>query len=311
MLVLSALACGGPAATQAPAAPVAAPTSAGDAEGAEDDFDPHSELFLSSIPARVSDRAAELVVASASDAELARRLRVRVQVMQGYSDLGELTRRSKLPLVNGTFQISDLSKLGSRDTPTKRDQASSFVVDFDEASFATPIAELEKSGKARSPAGISSFADRYISDKTYARSFDVASRVAETHAGDCTEHAVFATALLRRFGFKARVVFGIVLAGFSGPELRPRILAFGHAWVERHDKQGWHILDAALGGPDREGDAELSGMRDLPKGTKMRLVYLPITVLKDESASYGRALMDHVGVESVLGVEVDVNQVSR
>jgi hypothetical protein len=269
-------------------------------------FDPDGTLFLSAIPLRASQGAKDLVVASKNDDEFARALRVRVEIMQSYKDLGELSRRAKLPVVNGTFQISDLSHLGSRDTPSKRDQASSFVVDFDEASFKGPVAELEHNGQAHSAEAIRAYASQYISEKNYAHSFDIASRVATSHSGDCTEHAVFTAALLRRFGFKARVVLGIVLVGVAQRDAQPELLAFGHAWVESYADDRWKIVDAALGSNDSEAGARPT-VSSLPAGTSVRLVYLPINVMKDESASFARALMDQVGVESVVGLEVDAS----
>jgi hypothetical protein len=267
-------------------------------------FDPGGTVFLSAIPLRASQGAKDLVVRTRNDADFARRLRVRVAIMPAYKDLGELSRRTGVPVVNGTFQVSDLSRLGSRDRPRKSDQASSFVIDFDEASFAAPIAELEKNGRTGSAAAIAGYAAEYIHEKSYARSFDIASRVATSHAGDCTEHAVFTAALLRRFGFKARVVLGIVLVGVARRDHEPELLAFGHAWVESHAGDRWEIVDAALG-----SSADGAGARDtltsLPDASSVRLVYLPINVMKDESASFARTLMDQVGVESVIGLEVN------
>jgi hypothetical protein len=298
-----------PAAESAPseAAPTDSPPAQASAPSATDQaFGPAETVFLSTIPASVSQGAKSLAGQSASDADFARALRVRILVMEGYRDLGELTRRSKVPLVNGTFQLSDLSQLGTRDKPSVRDQKSSFVIDFDEPSFSAPAAELERSGKAKSASAISAFAGEYISEKTYAHSFDVASRVAEKRAGDCTEHAVFTTALLRRFGFKARVVLGIVLVGVSGGKLEPQVLAFGHAWVELHENGRWRIVDTALGQPDGDTNADRAAMSELPPDAKVRLAYLPINVLRDESASFGRALMDQTGVETIVQVDVDV-----
>jgi hypothetical protein len=270
-------------------------------------FEQDSVGFLSAIPLDVSERAKSLIATTPDDAEFARALRVRVTVAQGSKDAGELSRRSKIPLVNGTFQISDLSKLGSRDAPKKGDRKSSFVIDYDEASFKPAAEEFEKSGKKRSPDAISTFAGEYIREKSYARSFDVASKVAMTRSGDCTEHAVLTAALLRRFGFDARVVFGIVLVGVSGPELGTDVRAFGHAWVERHDRGGWRIVDAALGGAECTTGKSLPTVCGVPDGVARRLAYLPMNVLRDESASFGRALMDEVGVESVVALEVDTN----
>jgi hypothetical protein len=47
-------------------------------------------------------------------------------------------------------------------------------------------------------------------------------------------------------------------------------------------------------------------MSELPPGVKVRLAYLPINVLRDESASFGRALMDQTGVETIVQLNVDV-----
>jgi hypothetical protein len=274
--------------------------------GAEDraSFEPDGNVFLSAIPLRVSEQAKALAASSQSDDEFMHGLRVRVSVMEGYRDLGELTRRSKVPLVNGTFQLSDLSRLGASEPPTAGDRKSSFVIDYEEASFTAPAAELERTGKARSAAAISAFAGQYISEKTYVHAFDVASRVAAKRSGDCTEHAVFTTALLRRFGFQARVVLGIVLVGVAAKDIEPEVLAFGHAWVELHEKGRWRVVDTALGDPENPA-------RGLPPGVKLRLAYLPITVMKNETASFSRALMDQAGVETVLDVEVDVSGSAR
>jgi hypothetical protein len=262
--------------------------------------------FLSSIPTRVSDRAKAMIATSSGDEDFGRTLRVRLDVMRGYKRIGELSRRSKLPLVNGTFQIADLSQLGSRDTPTKADRASSFVIDYEEQSLTLPAGELEKAGSVRDPGKIARFVGDYIGDKTYARSFDVASRVATTRSGDCTEHAVLTAALLRRFGFDARVILGIVLVGVTGGKNAPTLNAFGHAWVEHYDQGRWHIVDAALGGPECATSSVSPTVCGVPAGRTRRLAYLPINAVKDESISYSRALMDQPGVDGILRVDVDV-----
>ncbi len=307
-LACVALACAAPArdvssGTTPPAAAAKEHETHASAAGAHEKLELGPDVFMSSIPVQVSPRARELVAHTSTDDDFARALRVRVEVMHAYKDLGELSRRTHVQLVNGIFQLSDLSHLGSRESPSKRDRASTFVIDFDEARFGDAAQELERSSDSPSPAKVAAFADHYISEKTYVHSFDVASRVATTHAGDCTEHAVFTTALLRRFGFTARVVLGIVLVGVSEREAEPKVIAFGHAWVERYEHGGWHIVDTALGrGYEAEPDPAARGV---PPGVTLRLAYLPINVLKDESASYARTLMDQVGVDSVLGVEVD------
>jgi hypothetical protein len=308
-----ALACAAPARSVAPETATATPAAAAPAASAGHTHGAASSnekivlgpaVFMSSIPVHVEPRALAVVARSTSDDDFARALRVRVEVMHSYTDLGELSRRTHIPLVNGVFQVTDLSRLKSHDAPSKRDRESSFVVDYAEARFRDATKGLATSAQKPSPADLAAYADHYISEKTYAHSFDVASRVAETHAGDCTEHAVFTTALLRRFGFTARVVLGIAVIGVTEDKAEPRVVAFGHAWVERYEHDGWHIVDTALG---RGYDVDPTGAkaRGLPPGTTLRIAYLPINVLKDESASYARSLMDQVGVESVLGLEVD------
>ena len=301
----------GPAPASSPDAPSSSAKPSGDSTTAGSILESTAQSFLSMIPIRASDKARAAIAASTTDDEFARALRVRLELMRGYKDAGELSRRAKLPVVNGTLQISDLAALVSRDTPTKGDQKSSFVIDYDEKSFEAPVAELERSGKSSSPASISAFVASYISEKSYARSFDVASRVASTRSGDCTEHAVLTAALLRRFGFRSRVIFGIVLVGVGGGDTPPSVQAFGHAWVEQHDKDHWQIIDAALGGPACASGKDLPTVCGVPAGVSRRLAYLPLNVLKDETASFGRALMDEVGVESVVRVEVDVSSAGR
>jgi hypothetical protein len=113
---------------------------------------------------------------------------------------------------------------------------------------------------------------------------------------------VLTAALLRRFGVAARLVFGIVLVAVDEPNAQPSISAVGHAWVEQFDGQRWTIADAAL---QPDGPSQPYGVPGLPAGAKLRLAYLPIVVMKDESVSYSRALMNEVGVESIVGVELD------
>jgi len=266
--------------------------------------DERESLFLSVFPLDSSVRVGGVAAASKDNEQFARALRVRLHVMRGYDDLGELTRRAGVPLVNGVFQLTDLSHLGSRDRPRKSNKQSSFVVDFDEAAVATAASSLAERHADPSADQVVEFVSDYIERKTYQRAFDIASRVAETKSGDCTEHAVLTAALLRRFGYSARIVLGLVLLAVVEPEGEPRVMAVGHAWVEYHDRKQWLIADAALR-PDDDVAEERTGAPGVGKAPDVRLVYLPITVMKDESVAFGRALMDEVGVESVLRVELD------
>lgn len=301
LVVLGALGCVRSAERPtAPAEPASStePRAEEELEPAEDD-----SIFLSMVKADVHPRAIELALQARDDAEFARGLRIRLHVMPAYRELGELSRRTKTRAVNGTFQLTDLSRLTSNDKPQRAHRRSSFVIDFEEPEVLEPARALENESSVVSGEAVAAFVDRYIERKTYTRGFDIASRVADSHAGDCTEHAVLTAALLRRFERPARLVFGIALVGVAQPEGRTRILTAGHAWVEEHDGTGWRIVDAALnpGG----GSTARTGVPGLPEGGHVVLAYLPITVMRDETASFSRAMMDEAGVDAVIGIEVD------
>lgn len=289
-----------------------------DTEEVDDEAQQKKGIFLSVLPVTVRDPAKRLVTSAGSDEEFARGLRVRVDVLSGYRTLGELTRRTSARVVNGVYRLTDLSQLHGEDAPTAGQKRSSFVIDFDEPSIAEPVEELraastapESTPKTVSPEQIQAFVSAYIEHKTYARGFDIASRVAATRSGDCTEHAVLTTALLRYFGYPARLLFGVALVGVHTPEREASIVAAGHAWVEVYHEGGWHIVDAALHVPksprNQTGEArsEAVGVPGLPPGARLRLAYLPINVMNDEGPGYSRALMDEVGVDGIVGIEVD------
>ena len=108
--------------------------------------------------------------------------------------------------------------------------------------------------------------------KNYRNGFDIASQVSKRREGDCTEHAVLATALARANGVPSRIVLGLLVA-FEGGALR----AFGHAWAEAHVQGSWQIADATQ--PEQAG---LDGP----------LFYLPVQVLEQEGAGYSMQLME-------------------
>lgn len=152
---------------------------------------------------------------------------------------------------------------------------SSWVVDFEEdivinltnavrAELEAPptIAELER------------YVYDFIANKSYTRAFDLASQVAATGEGDCTEHAVLLAALARAAGHPARIVLGnIIIDSEAG------LHAFGHAWTEIHDGTNWTIRDATLPGED-------------PSVRQLR--YLPMAVLGDEGPGYFLSLVNTV-----------------
>ncbi len=75
-----------------------------------------------------------------------------------------------------------------------------------------------------------------IRDKNFGVAFAAANEVARNLSGDCTEHAVLATAMCRAAGIPARVVVGLVyVEGLKG---------FGyHMWYEIYVNRRWVALD--------------------------------------------------------------------
>ena len=148
---------------------------------------------------------------------------------------------------------------------------SSFVIDFDEE----PVLALQEEllmeyGTSPTAEELVEFVYGHIDNKTYARSFDLASIVAANGEGDCTEHAVLLAALARANGHHARVIFGtVIMAADKG------LSAYGHAWTEIHDGSEWEIMDATL----PEGEPGTKGIR-----------YLPTSILEDEGAGYSFGL---------------------
>ncbi len=141
-------------------------------------------------------------------------------------------------------------------------------MDFKEPVFNAIWAELEKqAGSKPTVADLVAFTGNYVTNKSLSRSFDLASKVAATREGDCTEHAVLLAAILRRSGFPARVMLGTVLVTTNGAPS-----AFGHAWVETFSRGSWKTADATL-----------------PAGLDVR--YLPSAELIDEGPGFALAMI--------------------
>lgn len=185
-----------------------------------------------------------------------------------------LTRRGASPDGEGVWTLDGLEAPTLKDRPLARHKAASWVIDFDQAPFVPAWqAALAEVGPKPTAAALTGFAARYLSRKSYDRALDLASQVAKHRSGDCTEHAVFLVALLRKAGVAARAMAGVVLVAF--PE---RVRAFGHMWVEAFVDGRWLVFDAALG--------------------KASIAYLPAGELSDEGPGYA---LDLIGVINTLG----------
>jgi transglutaminase-like putative cysteine protease len=89
---------------------------------------------------------------------------------------------------------------------------------------------------------VEKFVSEFISAKDLSVGYATAAEVAETAAGDCSEHALLAAAMLRAVGVPSRVATGITYTPFfSGIDD-----AFvGHAWAQGYVDGKWVNLDAA------------------------------------------------------------------
>lgn len=146
----------------------------------------------------------------------------------------------------------------------------SFVIDLEEDSTAGFVEEFRRSaGSDWQLLDLEAHVNAYVTDPTYVNGFDIASVVASTRSGDCTEYAVLLAALARALGLPARVMIGTVVMA-SESEVR----AAGHAWTEVWQDDAWHSLDAAL--------------HQIP--AKQRY-YVPVMPLDDEGPSYAFSLM--------------------
>lgn len=92
---------------------------------------------------------------------------------------------------------------------------------------------------------IETFVDGYITNKTTGIPLATASGIIASRAGDCTEHAVLAIALLRGIGIPARGVVGMILAPeFMGEE---NVFVY-HMWAEAYVQGRWVLVDATRPG---------------------------------------------------------------
>ncbi|HSN72895.1 MAG TPA: transglutaminase-like domain-containing protein [Steroidobacteraceae bacterium] len=160
-----------------------------------------------------------------------------------------------------------------RAEPAAAHRAASFVIDFDQEPVVHMLdALVDAHGTEPAIDVLVDHVHAEVRRKSYRRGFDLASQVARSREGDCTEHAVLLAALSRASGYPARVVLGILMMSS-----RDRLLAFGHAWTVIYQGSHWQIADATR--PDLE-------LRDV------QVRYVPVMELADEGPGYGLALLD-------------------
>lgn len=273
------------------------------AESAEPAKDEEKTLFLSEFPLIATDAALDAAAKSVDDAAFAAGLSAVLTTSAPDAEFGEPSRRNPKVLVReGTLTLPDLTYPPSTELSTGDHVAASFVVDYDEEAFGALTARMnEEFPKTPAASDHVAFVNRYVEDKNYSRGFDIASQVAQTRAGDCTEHAVLLTASLRSAGIPSRIVMGLVIVGING-----QLHAFGHAWSEYNDGTAWRLLDAALYLPaanEGQGGGTV-GVPGLPPGTELRRAYLPLQVLRNEGPGFTLDILNNP-LFSVRSVRVD------
>jgi hypothetical protein len=106
---------------------------------------------------------------------------------------------------------------------------------------------------------ITKWVAKNLTKKNFQTAFAPAGEVAQTLAGDCTEHGVLVAAMCRAVGVPARVVVGLVYSDQLG--------GFGfHMWNEVYVNRRWVAVDAAFDQTDVDAvhiklaDAALEGV---------------------------------------------------
>ncbi|MBK7860129.1 MAG: transglutaminase domain-containing protein [Archangiaceae bacterium] len=178
----------------------------------------------------------------------------------------------------GATEVDLAAAAAVSDAPLPRHKAASWVIDYSEKAFGPVWGEL----KGSTVEEITAFVSQYIARKSLRRGFDLASQVAKSREGDCTEHAVFLAACLRHARLSARVMLGVVLVVMNGQPM-----AFGHAWTEvwREREKQWVVADAAI--PASVG-----------------AVYLPTAEMVDEGPGFQVALVPGVQALGALGLRL-------
>jgi|GEM_PF-258648 len=154
-------------------------------------------------------------------------------------------------------------------------RAASFIVDHDDAAV-RQLAESLQAGRVQAGAGAGSapggaeivaFVARRMRT-SYEANASLASEVARSLQGDCTEFALLTAALARALGLPARMVQGVAIVHAEG-----RWQAYGHAWAQTLEAGHWTVRDSAL--------ANFPGP----------VYYMPFAAMDDEGPGFRLALM--------------------
>ena len=147
-------------------------------------------------------------------------------------------------------ELDSSPRLAGADRPRSAEYLrSSTTLDYEAASVQRLAAKAARDAPPATAAQAEALR-RFVADHLTEKNLDsilaTASEVAESRAGDCTEHSVLLTALLRAAGIPARVVTGLVyVEEFVGE----RHLFGYHMWSQALIDDRWIDLDATLEDP--------------------------------------------------------------
>ncbi len=106
-------------------------------------------------------------------------------------------------------------------TTKKQHIAPSFVVDYDDPVFDSIIKDVRALyGDKPKISEIASYTSEFIINKKSTLTLNFASTIARQKSGDCKDHAIFSTALSRKFGYPCRIVLGYVLIEITTVRLK-------------------------------------------------------------------------------------------
>ena len=130
----------------------------------------------------------------------------------------------------------------STESPPAEYLAANSILQLDDARLKQMAAEGK--GSATDPAQLAVALEKYVhgamKQADFSQGFATAAEVAESRAGDCTEHAVLLAALARINGIPSRVAIGLVYVDSAA--------SFGyHMWTEVLLNGEWVPLDATIG----------------------------------------------------------------
>lgn len=142
----------------------------------------------------------------------------------------------------------------------------SFLVNFKKDVF------LKLKDLPNKPEDLRDYVYTHIKDKNYSKGIELAHQTLLTQSGDCTEHAILLTALLRLKKIPARIILGMVVVAIEGK-------AYMHAWTEYLDlKSGrFQILDAT-------------------KIPAQSFHYIPLYVIDNESMSFAKDFLKALNI---------------